>query len=153
MDLYSELVGLVEAFEDARIDYALCGGLAVAFHGYARFTKDIDMLVPRNQLERAREAAEALGFLAQAIPMRFQAGLEAECEVHRITKVEGDEFLSLDLIVPGEGLEKVWEGSLIFPWRDRSIRVVSREGLLRMKRLAGRDQDVLDIKKLTHGND
>ena len=43
MDIQQELRAVIAALNSASIEYALCGGLAVAFHGYARFTKDIDM--------------------------------------------------------------------------------------------------------------
>ena len=46
MDIQQELRALIVALNGASIEYALCGGLAVAFHGYARFTKDIDILIP-----------------------------------------------------------------------------------------------------------
>ena len=34
----------VRALERAKVPYALCGGLAVALHGFPRATKDIDLL-------------------------------------------------------------------------------------------------------------
>ncbi len=52
MDLYDELMALIDAFADANIDYALCGGIAVAFYGYPRFTKDIDILIRAEDLDR-----------------------------------------------------------------------------------------------------
>ncbi len=37
--------------------YGLCGGLAVAVHGYPRFTKDIDILIRPELLEVANRAS------------------------------------------------------------------------------------------------
>ena len=45
MDLYKEFFIPVDLFSRNDIDYAVCGGLAVAFYGYPRFTKDIDLLL------------------------------------------------------------------------------------------------------------
>ena len=42
MDLYDDLSLVVRVFEEDGLDYAICGGIAVAFHGYERFAKDID---------------------------------------------------------------------------------------------------------------
>jgi hypothetical protein len=42
LTLESELRELVQRFNEAKIEYALCGGMAVALHGYPRFTRDID---------------------------------------------------------------------------------------------------------------
>jgi hypothetical protein len=38
--LKDELLKIVVSLDKAGIDYALCGGLAVAVHGHPRMTKD-----------------------------------------------------------------------------------------------------------------
>ncbi len=45
VNLEEELRTLVRLFNDAKVSYALCGGMAVAIHGFPRFTNDIDFLV------------------------------------------------------------------------------------------------------------
>ena len=42
MDLYDELMALVDTFAEEELDYAICGSLAVGFHSYRRFTQDIN---------------------------------------------------------------------------------------------------------------
>lgn len=32
MELYDELLGIVELFDQEEVEYAICGGIAVAFH-------------------------------------------------------------------------------------------------------------------------
>jgi hypothetical protein len=54
IDLYDELSGIIDDFSRRGIDYALCGGLALAAHGIPRATMDIDLLVPPESLENAR---------------------------------------------------------------------------------------------------
>jgi hypothetical protein len=41
VDLVGELNLIVNALEESGLDYALCGGIAVAIHGYPRATRDI----------------------------------------------------------------------------------------------------------------
>ena len=41
VDLYAELTGIVSVLETRGIEYALCGGLALAIHGAPRATQDI----------------------------------------------------------------------------------------------------------------
>lgn len=155
MDLYLELKQLVEIFEYERVDYALCGGIAVAFHGYARFTKDIDLLVLREDIEHITEIVRQADFTISTGPMPFGVGTDNPREVHRISKVGEGEVLSLDLVVVTSPLESVWEDREVFEWQGRRIKVVSAAGLATMKRLAGRDQDILDLKMLgfMKGND
>ena len=50
-DLYEEFKSIVSALEEQGIDYAVCGGLAMAVHGLPRATVDIDLLIPSESLE------------------------------------------------------------------------------------------------------
>jgi len=50
-------------------------------------------------------------------------------------------------------LQPVWDDRDVFEWQGRQVQIVSAEGLARMKRLAGRDQDLLDLKQLGLGSD
>jgi len=34
MDLYTELVSLIDALQQAGIEHAICGGIAMAIHGF-----------------------------------------------------------------------------------------------------------------------
>ena len=79
--LESELRELVRLFNQEKIDYALCGGMAVAIHGYPRFTKDIDFLIPAESLEHARAVATKAGFLDESGRIPF-----ADSDVYRIIK-------------------------------------------------------------------
>ncbi len=148
MNLYEELVELVNALEDSGLDYALCGGVALAFHGHPRFTKDIDLLVREEDLEKARNVAAKCGFTVEGGRVPFRLGRPEEQIIHRVSKVSGSETLTLDFMLVSPSLEKVWNGRGVFEWKGRQIRTVSRDGLVRMKRLAGRKQDLADIEQL-----
>ena len=148
VDIYEELKRLVELLNRAEVPYALCGGMAVAFHGYARFTKDIDVLVRLEDVEHVTELVRRLGYTLSTGPLPFGTGTAQRREVHRISKVEGDDLLSLDLVVVTPALEAVWRDRETFMWLDTRIGVVSARGLAIMKRLAGRDQDLLDLRQL-----
>lgn len=141
--LESELRELVRVFNEEQINYALCGGMAVAVHGYPRFTKDIDLLVSPDSLDRARFAAASLGFLDESDKIPF-----SDSDVYRLLKIEGTEYRILELLVPKRLDTVVWSQRQWFDWDGLSLCVVSREGLIEMKRAAGREQDHLDIKKL-----
>ncbi len=45
MELFEEFSLLVNEFKKEKIDYALCGGLAMAVYAYPRATLDIDILI------------------------------------------------------------------------------------------------------------
>ena len=53
MNLYDELLALVDVLEQNQLEYALCGGLAVGILGHPRMTKDIDLLVRAEDVSSA----------------------------------------------------------------------------------------------------
>lgn len=148
MDIYDEFVRIITRFEADDITYAVCGGFAVVVHGFTRVTEDIDLLVSPSEVARARASAKAAGFGLAALPMRLPASDGSLTEVHRISRIEGIEHLMVDLIVAGPGLEDVLAGRQAFSWMGHRLHVVSRGGLLIMKRRAGRTKDLLDIEEL-----
>ncbi|HEX2474820.1 MAG TPA: hypothetical protein VHK01_08745 [Lacipirellulaceae bacterium] len=50
-----------ELLQDARVPYAIAGGVAVCLHGYQRNTVDLDLLVKAGQSEIVRSTFEAAG--------------------------------------------------------------------------------------------
>jgi hypothetical protein len=149
MDLHVELRRLTETLAREGIEYGLCGGLAVAVHGFPRSTKDIVLLVRPEDVDRIVGAVAALGFTLDAGELPFGAGGPRARRVRRISKTEGPEVLTLDLVILPPWLSEVWESREAIEWEGREITVVSREGLLAMKRVAGRPQDLADIARLT----
>lgn len=143
MDLYEELTALVDALSAASVDYALCGGLALAVHGHPRFTKDIDLLVRPEDLDRILRIVEQCGYLDHAGRIPFE-----QVTVYRTSKIHGTEFLTLDLLQLAPIFDDVWSTRQFVRWETRLIQVVSAAGLAKMKRLAARDQDLVDLKKL-----
>jgi len=53
---------IVAALNERRLEYALCGGLAMAVHGFVRATVDIDLFVPAGQVGAIEDAVADLGY-------------------------------------------------------------------------------------------
>lgn len=148
MDLYDEFINVTEALGRAGVDFAVCGGIAVGIHGFVRFTEDIDLMVPVDDLEPALEAVRAAGYTIDSGRIPFEAGTPEEHEIHRVVKIEGEEFLQLDLVLVNQALRSVWDDRGAFEWQGRSVPCVSRRGLIEMKRRAGRSKDQIDLEEL-----
>jgi hypothetical protein len=144
LDLFDELTGLLADLERSGVEYAVAGAIALAIHGVPRATADIDLLVRGPQVDGALDVARARGFTVAAMPMRFADGQE----LRRVTKLQDEDALTLDLLIVGTPLEDVWSGRIRVPFEGGAAWVVSRAGLVRMKALAGRDQDLADIRRL-----
>jgi len=144
VDLESEFQGIVGGLEEAGIDYAVVGALAVAIWGAPRATTDIDLLVRPEDVAAVLGVARARGFDLEALPMTFRDGLE----VRRISRIEGEDLLTLDLLLLNADLEPAWKSRRVVATLAGPVRVVSREALLQMKVAAGRPQDVGDVQRL-----
>jgi acetolactate synthase regulatory subunit len=144
LDLFEESLELLAALEGADVDYAIAGAVALAIHGAPRATADLDLLVRSEDVERILGIARERGFTVEAAPMRLGAGIA----VRRVTKISGEEALTLDLLQVNADLEGVWSSRQRVESTDGAVWVVSREGLIQMKSQAGRDQDLADIRRL-----
>ena len=146
VDVYAEFVTLVRALDEARVEYALCGALALAVYGAPRATKGIDLLARKDDADRIRDVAKRTGFVFEALPMEF-AG--SGIEVVRFTKLVDGRPLMLDVLWVNAKLQAVWDDRQRVPWNEGELSVVSRNGLITLKLTAGRAQDLVDIQRLT----
>ncbi len=153
MDLEQELERLIAALDGEGIDYAICGGLAVAIHGYPRATRDINLMVRKEALERVMSAAAKAGFTLVSGIIPFDAGKKQERNIYRISKARGEDHLTLDLLLVPPFLEDVWNSREKYRVGKKDYWIVSREGLMKMKRLAGRPQDLADLDRLEKGQE
>lgn len=147
MDLLEELKKLSVKLDRAGIDYALCGGLAIAIYAKPRATLDIDIMIDPNFLSVAEKAAHELGFTMSSMPMEFKDGA---VKIHRLIKIDkdSDEHLVLDLLIVTPETKKAWDDRILVEWEGGPLKVVSPQGLILLKTLRGSGQDQDDIEYL-----
>ena len=127
------------------IPYAVAGGMALFFHGFRRFTEDVDILVTAEGLQRLHSGLEGLGYVPVFEGSR--ALRDAESGV-RIEFLITGEF-------PGDGRPK----PVAFPDPDESsvekdgVRWVSLPRLVELKIASGmtspgRLRDLADVQEL-----
>jgi hypothetical protein len=152
LDLFDELRALTAKLDSSGISYALCGGLAMAVYGRTRATVDIDLLIPEEYQEAAEAVARGLGFALTAAPMSFAGGA---IEIRRISKLDPDtrDLLMLDLLIVTAPISDVWATRRELEWEHGSLWVVSRAGLIALKKLRGSSQDLEDIAHLREDSD
>jgi cellobiose-specific phosphotransferase system component IIB len=144
--LLDELSQLISALDENKIEYAVCGGLALAIHGFTRATLDIDILIQPESLEKAYRVGAENGFDIRGLDISFK---ERAVEIRRVSKIDADgEVLSLDLLLVTPQVQDVWETREEIDFLGNRLSVVSRAGLIKMKKLAGRPQDLADILRL-----
>ena len=148
--LLDEFTKLVTAFEDAEIDYAVCGGLAMAIQGFPRATVDIDLMVLAESLEDAFRVANERGYDIRGLDISFK---DPVVEIRRVSKIVGQDVLCLDFLLVTDGVKDVWESRESVSYHGRPMSVVSRDGLIKLKKRAGRPQDLADIYRIENEED
>lgn len=150
IDIVDELRAIVAKLEEHNIDYALCGGMALAVYARPRMTIDIDLLIEEKSLSSVLALAASLDYKIRGKDMTFANGA---VEIRRVSKIDADagDLLSLDLLLVTPETRMAWNSRIESEWEGGKLSVVSREGLIALKRLRGSGQDLDDIKALEEG--
>jgi len=146
-DLYDEFRRLIAALDEQQIDYALCGGIAMAVYDHPRATVDIDLLILAESLDGVMAIATALNYTIRGLEMTFS---NEAIEIRRVSKIHNEtgQVLSLDLLLVTPEIRGVWDSRVQADWEGGTLSVVSREGLIGLKNMRGSAQDQADISAL-----
>ena len=151
MDLYSLFKQVISELDDGGVKFLVVGGIALGFYGILRYTKDIDLLILPEDAEKAIGILKGLGFRQLDPTISFEEG---NVLIERLTYVEGESFIKVDLMIAkGEPFLSIWSLRQDFEYEGRRISVVSREGLVELKRLRGSRIDLDDIDRLKEARD
>ena len=145
--LLDEFTNITNALNEREIDYAVCGGWAMAILGFPRATIDIDLLILSDDLEKAWHIAQSFGYDVEGLPLHFHDG---KIEIRRISKIDREtkSLITIDFLLVTEALKEVWQNRQAFKWNRGNVFAVSKEGLIFMKNISGRLQDLADIERL-----
>ena len=127
------------------VEYVVVGGHAVAFHGYPRFTGDIDFLIrttPDN-VSRVLTVLNVFGFGNLGI-------VEQDLlERGRVLQL-GHPPNRIDLLtsISGVDFDSAWEQRVQTLMDDQPVALLGWDELIRNKRVAGRQKDLADLEKL-----
>ena len=150
---------LFDALNAAEVRYVVVGGFATVLHGHARLTADIDLVVDLtpNQAKKAIDSLTRLGFRARAPvdPQQFADAIVRRRWVEekgmRVFSLwdPSNPMVEVDLFAEHPiDFEELWNRAEIIKLTRASIRIASIPDLIRLKRLAGRPQDLADIEAL-----
>jgi predicted nucleotidyltransferase len=144
---------LLRHLTEAGVDFLVIGGVAVFLQGYARFTKDLDIVYATNaaNLERLGGVLVELGArlrgISDDVPFVPDARTLKRTQILTLDTPLG----SIDLLVDPDGApryEEMRERADVVDLDGIAFRIVSLDDLLSMKRAAGRPQDIADIDAL-----
>lgn len=140
------LIQIAKVFHQAKIDYALVGGLAVSTWTEPRATKDIDLIVADIENEPMMEKLEGIDFTLSSAPMQI-----GRIKSKRISKLGlNDELLMLDLMqfLVDDYNQAVLNGATKIYFDDIEIKVAAPEDIIILKSFSERKIDKIDIENL-----
>jgi hypothetical protein len=147
---FGKLLGVLA---DGEVEFVVIGAVALVVHGSARVTRDLDVCYSRaaENLERLSAALLPLAPALRGAPPGLWFTLDARTLQSglnfTLTTTAGD----IDLLGEVTGLggyTTVRRLSAATPLYNRSIQVLSLDGLERAKRAAGRLKDLADLEEI-----
>lgn len=150
MNLFQEFELLVRQMEDQKIQYAVVGAVALAFHAEPRFTQDIDVLMEDSDFLKIKGILESHGYMESAQPWTFQS---TPLTLRRFIKVEGNDQLILDILLAGNSRHvEIIRNALEAHGEGGIIRVARKDDLIWLKKQRFSLQDQADIERMLHEN-
>ncbi len=136
---------LLECLNEADARYLIVGAYAVIYHTEPRYTKDLDIWVEPTP-ENAAKVWNALARFGAPLADLTPADL---CNPDVVFQI-GIEPNRVDILADVEGLrfQEAWDRCASGTYADQRIFILGYEDTLRAKKAAGREQDLLDARRL-----
>lgn len=135
----------IESLNSSGVEYLVVGAVALAYHGFPRYTGDLDVLI-RNSPNNAKRLEAALAEFGLAA-----LGLKASDFVgsYRVVQL-GVAPNRIDLLTSLTGLtfDEAWVHRIETVMDGTRVNLIGRDALIRNKRLTGRTQDKADLEAL-----
>lgn len=146
MNVFFEFHKLVKELQQRKVEYAVIGGVAMAFHAYARFTKDIDILTKPGELGEIENILKSEGYKSSGDPWSFKNQLT----LHRFWKItDGDEMIIDILVSNNDRCNQIIEEALIAHSKHTgSVRIAKKQDLIWLKSQRNSPIDQADIETL-----
>jgi hypothetical protein len=148
MPLPEDWRAFIESLNSNEVEYLVVGAVALAHHGFPRYTGDLDVLV-RNSPDNAKRlesALEEFGFAS--------LGLKAAdfVDSYRVIQL-GVPPSRIDLVtsITGVPFDQAWAGRVEAVLGETHVNFIGREALILNKKMTGRAKDKADLEALGEG--
>jgi predicted nucleotidyltransferase len=138
-------LNLLKTLQRYGIPFVIIGGHAIRFHGVDRETEDLDVLV--DSAGRAKELRDAVNEVLGGDLPPHPVALFGKPYKQIPMKRDG---MNSDILTGSYGVEfaEVYQAAHVVEVDGLTLRFISKERLIRNKRAAGRDKDLLDVERL-----
>ena len=145
-NLNPDFLDFITLLGQRSVEYVIVGGYAVGFHGFPRYTGDIDFFVSINEenAEKLLQVLDDFGFGG--------IGIEREDFLKPSFVVEiGREPRKIQILtgIDGVSFQECLQSAVECEYLERKLRFIGFDALVRNKKASGRPKDLIDVEALT----
>ena len=135
----------IQLLNDHEVLYLVVGGYAVAFHGYPRYTKDIDLWIwlDKGNAEKLLNALDDFGF--GSLDLKVEDFISPEQVIQL-----GYPPNRIDILTDLKGVDfkQCYSSRVEFSIKGTKINFIDLGNLKKTKKATGRHQDLADLENL-----
>ncbi len=139
-----DFLDFLKLLAEQEVRYLVVGGYALSYHGYVRFTGDLDIFVEVSEENSKRLSEVFLGF-------GFSSGFDSSLfsEKGKMVRI-GTPPMRLEILteISGVEFEDAYEFAEVLDYEGIEITFIDFNNLIRNKRSAGRPKDISDVQEL-----
>ncbi|MEI8294508.1 MAG: hypothetical protein WCG66_11095 [bacterium] len=144
-NLNPDFLDFITLLEKKFVEYLVVGGYAVGFHGFPRYTGDIDFFVAVSErnAQRLMEVFQEFGF--------GEIGIEKQDFLKPWFIIEiGREPRKIQVLtgIDGVTFDECRETAVEYDYLGQKMRFIGLEPLIRNKKASGRSKDLIDAQEL-----
>jgi predicted nucleotidyltransferase len=154
-DVVFDAERMLRVLTEHGVDFVVIGGIAVQAHGYIRWTKDLDVAVSPATANVSR-LSEALAELSAHVRGGGMLKITDPHQLRRaplvpvMTEAGPLDVVNLEHLAGAPArYDALRDAALVIELEGMAVPVAGLSDLIRMKRAAGREQDLADIEALT----
>jgi hypothetical protein len=149
INLENDFLDFVKLCNQYHVKYLVVGGYAVSIHGYPRSTKDLDICIEISE-ENAEKMVKVINDFGFASLKLSKADFLKKDFITQL----GHEPIRIDILndMAGVNFNEAWANKKEIKYEKEKIYFIGYHELLKMKKIAGRPQDIADISKLEKRN-
>jgi hypothetical protein len=145
-NLNPDFLDFITLLDQRSVEYLIVGGYAVGFHGFPRYTGDIDFFVSINEenAEKLVRVLDDFGFGG--------IGIEREDFLKPSFVIEiGREPRKIQILtgIDGVSFQECLQSAVECEYLERKLRFIGLDALVRNKKASGRPKDLIDVQALT----
>jgi len=143
--MHRDFIEFIEILNRNSVEFVIVGGIALAYYGFPRFTGDLDIWI-RPSIDNAKKTFHSIetffGTRMAIAPEDFLRG-------HKMISL-GEEPVKIEIHIRLDGVteEEIWNEKSGGKFGPEDAFYIGKETFIKNKKAVGRDQDLVDIKKL-----